>query len=93
MNKPVGYGLFVDGKCLSIGKHPSSGHVGGKSYRSQPLYTEPQEDYFSDACRLALELECLLLDTKDIAAASKWWNSAIEALDQHRELIENNLNK
>ena len=88
MSKPVGYGLFVDGKCLSIGQHPSSGHVGGKSYRSQPLYTEPQEDYFADACRLAMELECLLLDCKDTAVSAKWWESANEALDQHRERIE-----
>ena len=92
MKNIVGYGLFVDGKCLSIGKHPSSGHVGGKSYRSQPLYTEPQEDYFSDACRLALELECFMLSCNDKAAASKWWDSASEAIDQHRELIEK-LNK
>ena len=38
----VGYGLFVDGKCLSIGQHPSSGHIGGKSYKSQPLFLAPQ---------------------------------------------------
>ena len=88
MTKPVGYGLFVDGVCVSIGQHPSSGHIGGKSYRSQPLYTEPQEDYFSDACRLAMELECLLLACTDTAAYSKWWDSANEALDQHRELLE-----
>lgn len=112
MSEPVGYGLFVDGKCLAIGQHPSSGHVGGKAYKSQPLYTRPQEDcilgdevfptstelikrpkqvaedYFADACRLALELECLLLDCKDTAVTAKWWESAIEALDQHRDLIE-----
>jgi len=88
MSEVVGYGLFVDGKCLSIGQHPSSGHVGGKSYRSQPLYTKPQENYFSDACRLAMELECLLLSCTDTAACSTWWDSANEALDQHRELLE-----
>lgn len=47
----------------------------------------PQEDYFADACRLALELECLLLDCKDIAVTAKWWDSAHEALEQHRERI------
>jgi hypothetical protein len=36
------------------------------------------------AKRLALELECLLLDCKDTAAVSKWWDSAHEALDQYR---------
>ena len=45
------------------------------------------EDYFADACRLALELECLLLDCKDTAITAKWWESAHEALEQHRQLI------
>ena len=48
----------------------------------------PQEDYFADACRLALELECLLLDCKDTAVTAKWWDSAHEALEQHRERID-----
>lgn len=42
-------------------------------------------DVFQSANRLALELECLLLDTKDTAAVSKWWDSANEALEQWRE--------
>ena len=40
---------------------------------------------YSTAGRLALELECLLLDTKDISIVSKWWDSAHEALDQWRK--------
>lgn len=32
------------------------------------------------AHRLALELECLLLDTKDMAVVSRWWDSGHEAL-------------
>lgn len=42
-------------------------------------------DLYSTAGRLALELECLLLDTKDISIVSKWWDSAHEALGQWRE--------
>ena len=38
-------------------------------------------DVFPAAHRLALELECLLLDTKDTAAVSKWWDSGHEALE------------
>ena len=34
--------------------------------------------------RLALELECLLMDTRDTAIQSKWWDSAHEALEQWR---------
>lgn len=41
---------------------------------------------YSTAGRLALELECLLLDTKDISIVSKWWDSAHEALDQWHKL-------
>lgn len=40
---------------------------------------------WAQAHRLALELECLLMDTKDNAVVSKWWDSANEALDQWRE--------
>lgn len=39
------------------------------------------------AKRLALELECLLLSC-DTAAASKWWDSAHEALDNYRADID-----
>jgi len=38
---PVGHGLFVDGECVSIGQHRSSGYIGRKSYKSQPLYLAP----------------------------------------------------
>lgn len=41
-------------------------------------------DADADAARLSMELECLLLDTKDTAAVSRWWKSANEALDLHR---------
>lgn len=44
-----------------------------------------KNDCFPQAHRLALELECLLLSTRDTAAVSKWWDSAHEALEQWRE--------
>ena len=39
---------------------------------------------WAQAHRLALELECLLLDTKDNATVSKWWDSGMEALDEYQ---------
>lgn len=36
--------------------------------------------------RLALELECLLLDTKDNAIVSKWWDSGMAALNEYQQL-------
>ena len=39
---------------------------------------------WAQAHRLALELECLLLDTKDNAIVSKWWDSGMEALNEYR---------
>lgn len=42
-------------------------------------------DVFPVAHRMALELECLLMDTKDLPTVSKWWDSAHEALEQWRK--------
>jgi len=37
--QPVGHGLFDSkGKCHAIGKHRSSMCIGGKAFKSQPLY-------------------------------------------------------
>lgn len=44
-------------------------------------------DFFTPGARLALELECLLLDTRDAAVQSRWWDSAHEALDQWRQAV------
>lgn len=55
-------------------------------WERKPATPEPVgwTDADADAARLAMELECLLLDTKDTAAVSRWWKSADEALDLHR---------
>ena len=47
---------------------------------------EENETAWAQAHRLALELECLLLDTKDNAIVSKWWDSGMEALNEYQEL-------
>ena len=39
------------------------------------------DDLLATCHRLALDLECLLLDTKDSAPVSRWWDSAMAALD------------
>lgn len=44
------------------------------------------ETAWAQAHRLALELECLLLDTKDNATVSKWWDSGMEALSEYQQL-------
>lgn len=41
----------------------------------------------SVAGRMALELECLLLDTKDLSVVSKWWDTGMESLQSYREYI------
>jgi hypothetical protein len=46
-----------------------------------------EESIWMDAKRLAMELECLLMSC-DLPAASKWWDSAHEALDLHRQLVK-----
>ena len=41
---------------------------------------------WAQAHRLALELECLIMDTKDNAVVSKWWDSAFEAIEEYQSL-------
>ena len=41
---------------------------------------------WAQAHRLALELECLIMDTKDNAVVSKWWDSAFEAIEEYNKL-------
>ena len=52
------------------------------------LHRQHADDLFSAGARLALELECLLLETRDTAAVSKWWDSALEALEMWRLALE-----
>ena len=40
--------------------------------------------------RLALELECLLMDTKDLPTVSRWWASGMEAMDEWQKLFPYN---
>jgi ABC-type transporter Mla subunit MlaD len=44
------------------------------------------ETAWAQAHRLALELECLIMDTKDNAVVSKWWDSAFEAMEEYHKL-------
>jgi hypothetical protein len=64
------------------------GQVRAVARRDQAA-TGPQgwTDADSDAARLALELECLLMDTKDLSVVSKWWGSANDALELHRQRL------
>lgn len=81
--EPLGepFGYF---RALPFGWEQCGEHDDG----AVALYTRPAPDGWTeadaDAARLAMELECLLLDTKDPAAVSRWWKSANEALDLHR---------
>ena len=65
-----------------------------RKMRKNARHVEPKEtgidarDAFPIAHRLALELECLLLDAKDNAVVSKWWDSGMEALEQWRSFRE-----
>lgn len=45
-------------------------------------------DADADAARLAMELEALLLSCNDTAAVSKWWDSAHDALELHRQRLK-----
>ena len=51
---------------------------------------EKNQDRIAAGHRLALELECLLLDTKDLPTVSRWWASGMEALDAWQKLFPYN---
>lgn len=51
---------------------------------------ERNQDRIAAGHRLALELECLLMDTKDLPTVSKWWDSGMEALDAWQKLFPYN---
>lgn len=56
-------------------------------HNNAPAVPQGWTDADSDAARLALELECLLLDTETLSVVSKWWASANEALELHRQRL------
>ena len=61
--------------------------AGQKSLRQQLADRDVEAGTaWAQAHRLALELECLLMDTKDNAVVSKWWDSAHEAMDEYHNL-------
>jgi hypothetical protein len=42
----------------------------------------------SHAKRLALELECLLMSSGDLATVSRWWASAHDALSEYQADVD-----
>ena len=48
---------------------------------------EKNQDRIAAGHRLALELECLLLDCKDNVVVSRWMDTASEALDAWQKLF------
>lgn len=38
------------------------------------------------AHRLAIELECLVMDTKDLSVQSKWWATSMAAISDWHEM-------
>ena len=61
--------------------------ISDDQHNNAPAVPQGWTDADSDAARLALELECLLMDTKDLSVVSKWWGSANDALELHRQRL------
>lgn len=89
---PWAFGLVRDGNI--VGVEPTlvlaNQWVSDEIVPLAPMYEIDQlqadlGDITSLGQRLALELECLLLDTKDLPTVSKWWDSAIGAIFDWRE--------
>lgn len=54
---------------------------------AESLCNQELQNLVSLGGRLALELECLLLDTKDMAVVSKYWGTGMDALDAWRSYM------
>jgi len=52
------------------------------------LRASESANFHADAHKLALVLELLLLSTTDDSACAKLWDMAHEALEQHRQLVD-----
>lgn len=53
-----------------------------------PEIQDREADLESAGHRLALELECLLMDTKDLPTVSRWWETGMDALASWQALHE-----
>jgi len=51
---------------------------------------EKNQDRIAAGHRLALELECLLMDTKDLPTVSRWWDTGMQALEEWQKLFPYN---
>ncbi len=51
---------------------------------------EKNESRIAAGHRLALELECLLMDTKDLPTVSRWWDTGMLALEEWQRLFPYN---
>ena len=65
---------------------PVLGSVADDAADSIEELERERDTAWAQAHRLALELECLIMDTKDNAVVSKWWDSAFEAIEEYRTL-------
>lgn len=65
-------------------RHETEGAKWAKN-RIKELERE-RDTAWAQAHRLALELECLIMDTKDNAIVSTWWDSAFEAIEEYNKL-------
>ena len=70
-------------RCKALNLH--SGSLNDWLDRIEELERE-RDTAWAQAHRLALELECLIMDTKDNAVVSKWWDSALEAIEEYQTL-------
>lgn len=73
----------------NISKNEAEWWARERILRLEKQLAEAQADSstaWAQAHRLALELECLIMDTKDNAIVSKWWDSAFEAMEEYHKL-------
>lgn len=67
--------------CLRVNAHNLNVYQ-----KAAKVLQEERDTAWAQAHRLALELECLIMDTKDNAVVSKWWDPAFEAMEEYHKL-------
>ena len=79
--------------CITVTEHEHLMRTYALQARAQVQEVDERDgwtDADADAARLAMELECLLLDCKDNVVVSRWMDSACEALDAWHKLFPYN---
>jgi len=79
--------------CLLVAKmhEAATGYIGAPAIGVIEDVAKLRADHIAMSAiahRLAIELECLVMDTKDLSIQSKWWETSMAALSDWHEMLD-----